>query len=180
MLELLLALSLTLLTFLSFVANIVGLPGNWIVVSMAAGAWWLASPEQAAHVGTWPLLAILTAALLGELLEFAAGAWGASRVGGSKRGTVLAICGSVAGAIAGLGFGNLIPIPLLGPVIASLLLGASGAFGGAILGERWAGKDWEQSIEVGTGAFRGKLLGTVGKAICGSIACCIFLVAIWF
>jgi uncharacterized protein len=179
MLDWLLIALLTLLTLTGFIANVLGLPGNWLVVAMAAGCWWFVDPERSSHVGLAPLIAILLVAALGELLEFIAGALGASRVGGSKRGTVLAIFGSIGGAIVGLFFGNLIPIPIVGPVVASLLLGASGAFAGAVAGERWVGKDWDQSFQVGNAAFWGRLLGTVGKAVCGTIACTIFLLAIW-
>jgi len=179
MFELLLVSLLTLLTMGGFVANVLGLPGNWMIVAMAAACWWLIAPDQASYVGTGPLVAIIVIALIGELLEFIAGALGASRVGGSKRGTVLAIFGSIGGAILGLFFGNLIPIPIIGPVIASLVLGASGAFAGAVTGERWVGKNWDQSFEVGNAAFWGRLLGTVGKAGCGTIACEIFLFSIW-
>ena len=180
MIEWLLAIVLTLLTLLGFAANVLGLPGNWFIVAMAFGCWWIVLPESSSHVSPLPFVAILVAALLGELLEFLAGALGASRVGGSKRGTVLAIGGSIGGAVTGLFLGNLIPIPIVGPVIASLLLGASGAFAGAIVGERWVGKDWEHSLQVGNAAFWGRLIGTVGKAVCGTIACSIFLIAIWF
>lgn len=179
MLEILLVLLLTLLGLSGWVANILGVPGNWFIVLLAAGGLWLVPPEHRYHVTWWPFLGIVAAASLGELLEFAASALGASRMGGSKRGTLLALGGSIGGAIMGLFFGSLIPVPIVGPVIASLLLGASGAFAGAIAGERWAGKDWDASIQIGGAAFWGRLLGTVAKAVCGTIACGIFLAAIW-
>lgn len=177
--ELALAGSLSLMALVGLVANVLGLPGNWVVVAMAAGCWWLIPFDQSSYVSGVVVITILLVACLGELLEFAAGALGASRMGGSRRGTALAIVGSIAGALVGLFSGVLIPIPILGPVIASLLLGASGAFGGAIIGERWAGKDWDQSIQIGGAAFWGRLLGTVGKAVCGTVAVGIFLLAIW-
>ncbi|MEZ6136939.1 MAG: DUF456 domain-containing protein [Pirellulaceae bacterium] len=180
MIDILLILLLTTLTAVAFIANVLGTPGNWAVVLMAGGCLWFAPIENQSHVA-WPaFIAILVVAAFGELLEFAAGALGASRMGGSKRGTVLAMLGSIGGAIAGMFFGSIIPIPILGPVIAALLLGASGAFGGAIAGERWAGKDWDQSLQIGSAAFWGRLLGTLGKAVCGTIACTLFLIAIWF
>ena len=180
MLELLLVLLLSSLTLASLVANLLGLPGNWAVVAMAAACWWLSPEDNMSHVGLGSVLAIAVVATVGEILEFAAGALGASRMGGSKRGTLLAIVGSIGGAVAGLLFGSLIPIPIVGPIVASLLLGASGAFAGALTGERWAGKDWDHSLQVSNAAFWGKLLGTVGKAVCGTIACAIFLLAIWW
>ncbi len=179
MLDLSLAIILTLLGLSAWVANILGLPGNWLIVLMSALGWWLAPETQRSHIALVPLLAIALAAAIGELLEFMASALGASRMGGSKRGTLLAIGGSICGAICGLFSGALIPIPIVGPVVASLLLGAAGAFGGAVVGERWAGKDWDLSLQIGNAAFWGRLLGTVGKAVCGTIACSVFLVSIW-
>ena len=180
MLDITLALLLTLLALTSWAANIFGMPGNWFLVLMAGVCFYLRAEDSPCHVGLAPLIAIVVVAILGEVLEFAASALGASRMGGSKRGTVLAVGGSIAGAIAGLFVGSLIPIPMIGPVIASLLLGASGAFAGAIAGERWVGKDWDSSIQIGSAAFWGRLLGTVGKAVCGTIAGVIFCIAIWW
>jgi uncharacterized protein YqgC (DUF456 family) len=177
--DILLASLLSMLAITGWLANVLGMPGNWLVVLLAAGCLGLAPPESLVHVTWGPLVVIILSSVLGEVLEFVAGALGASRKGGSKRGTVLALGGSVIGAITGLFFGSAIPIPLIGPLLASLLLGASGAFAGAIAGERWAGKDWDASIQIGNAAFWGRLLGTVGKAVCGTIACGVFLVALW-
>lgn len=178
-LEYSLAVFLTLAALVGWVANILGLPGNWLIVALAAGCWGLAAEEHRCHVTLLPLVAIVVVAALGELLEFAASAMGASRMGGSKRGTVLAIVGSIAGALVGLFGGVLVPIPIVGPVIASLLLGAGGAFLGTVAGERWAGKEWDASLQIGNAAFWGRLIGTVGKAVCGTIAMAIFIIAIW-
>ncbi len=180
MLDITLAILITLLALVGWGANILGLPGNWLIVALAVGGWWLAPEVNRSHVALFPLIAILLSATLGELLEFVAGALGASRMGGSKRGTLLAILGSISGAIVGLFFGSIIPIPIIGPVVASLLLGAGGAFTGAVGGERWAGKDWDASFQVGNAAFWGRLLGTVGKAVCGTMAAGILITAIWF
>jgi len=179
MFDLALIIILSLLAATGWAANVLGMPGNWLIVAMAGACFWFRPETVSTHVALLPLVVIVLVAAIGELLEFAASAMGASRKGGSKRGTVLAIGGSIGGAITGLFVGTLIPIPIVGSLIASLLLGASGAFTGAIVGERWAGKDWDASIEIGSAAFWGRLLGTLGKAVCGTIACGIFLAAIW-
>lgn len=178
MLDITIAILLSLIAISAWMANILGLPGNWVIVASAIGcAWWV--PETRFWNISWYLAAgILAVAVIGEALEFAASAVGASRLGGSKRGVLLSIIGSITGAIVGLFFGSAIPV--VGNVIASLLLGASGAFAGAMLGERWAGKDWNASIEIGGAAFWGRLLGTVGKAVCGTAACGLFLAGLWF
>lgn len=180
MLDLTLTLVLTLIALLGWGGNILGMPGNWLIVATSI-ACALGRPETSStHVAWGTVLAILTIAIVGELLEFAAGALGARRMGGSRRGAVLAVGGSIVGAITGLFAGTLIPIPIVGNLIASLLLGAAGAFAGASVGERWAGKDWDTSFQIGGAAFWGRLLGTVGKTVCGAIACGLFLAAIWW
>ena len=171
------AVVISLMAIVAWMANILGLPGNWVIVASAIGcALWV--PEARFwNVSLYLAVTILVVALIGEALEFAASAVGASRLGGSKRGVALSIIGSITGAIVGLFIGSAVPI--VGNVIASLLLGASGAFGGAMLGERWAGKDWNASIEIGGAAFWGRLLGTVGKAVCGTVACGLLLAGLW-
>lgn len=178
-LDLLLIVTLSLAAIIGWSINILGMPGNWLLVAMAAGLYWLASPEKAAHIGLMPLSLIVVVTVIGELLEFAASALGANRLGASKRATALAVAGSVAGAIVGLFAGSIIPIPIVGQLIGSLLLGGAGAALGAASGERWAGKSWDDSFQVGHAAFWGRLLGTVGKAVCGTVACIAFLIAIF-
>lgn len=179
-LEIGLILLLTLLGILAWAANVLGLPGNWAMVIMSGLSLWLIPETSRSHLGVAVLVAIIVIAVIGEILEFAASAMGASRLGGSKRGAALAIVGSMVGAIAGLFFGTAIPIPIVGNLIGSVVLGAIGAFGGAVAGERWAGKEWDDSFQIGGAAFWGRILGTVGKAACGTIACICFLSAIWF
>jgi uncharacterized protein len=177
MIEASIVILLTLLALTAWAANILGLPGNWVIAVGAIACTYFV-PEARCWRPSWGITGlILAVATLGELLEFAASAVGASRLGGTKRGTALALVGSIMGAITGLFVG--VPIPVVGQVIASLLLGATGAFLGAMVGERWAGKDWDKSLEIGGAAFWGRLLGTVGKAACGTIACGLFLAGIW-
>lgn len=179
MIETLLIVLLTLLALGGWAANALGMPGNWGIVALAGICFWFSSEESRTNVALLSLVLIVCIAIVGEVLEFLASAMGASRVGGSRRGAILALLGSITGAIVGLVMGTAIPPPIVGNVMASLLLGASGAFAGAIAGERWDGKEWEQSIQIGTAAFWGRLLGTVGKAVCGTIACGVFLLSIW-
>ena len=127
-----------------------------------------------------PFTTMLIFALIGEGLEFAASALGVSRLGASRWSATLSVLGSILGAIVGLFAGTLIPIPIVGNLIGSLLLGGVGAFGGAVAGERWiVGRSWDDCFEVGNAAFWGRLLGTVGKAACGTVVAILFLVAIW-
>jgi uncharacterized protein len=178
-LEITLLVTLTLFGLAGWIMNVLGMPGNWLIVSLGAGCYFLTKDDHAVHINLFPLIMMLAVAGFGELLEFAASALGASRLGASKRANLLAIVGSIGGAIVGLFAGGIIPIPIVGSVIGSLLLGGLGAAAGAVGGERWAGKSWDDSLQVGHAAFWGRLFGTVGKAVCGTAACVIFLVALW-
>jgi hypothetical protein len=108
-------------------------------------------------------------AILGEVIEFAAGAAGAAKSGGSRRGMVLAVAGAMAGSIVGALLGTAIPVPLIGNLIGAVLGGAIGAFGGAYTGEYWKGKSESERIAVGRAAMIGRVLGTVGKLGIGAI-----------
>lgn len=149
--------------------NLVGLPGNWINLAAVALYAWLMPAEQRVDVG-WIVFGMLVAlAVLGEMLEFLAGAAGATTAGGSRRGAALALIGAIVGGIVGLFVGLPLPIPVIGSVLASLLFSAGGALLGAMLGEHWKGRDLDESFRVGHAAFWGRLLGTLGKIVVGCV-----------
>lgn len=157
-------LELTILLVLlagGWLLTLFSMPGNMLIVTGLALLVWL-DPEIHEWNITWTLVAVeLGLALLAELLELVAGALGASRHGGSKRGALLAVVGSFLGAIAGASIG--LPIPVVGPV-AGVILGAScGALAGAVLGEIWKGRALGQSWRVGRAAFVGRLVGSLAK-----------------
>ncbi len=160
-----LATGLVLLCLALWALNVVALPGNWFCVALLSlYAWWGPS-EGRAEIGWGPLVAAFALALLGELVEFLAGAVGASRAGASRRSTVYALLGSIIGAVAGLFVG--LPIPLLGPAVAAILFAGLGAAVGAMLGERSSGRSWGDNWAVGRAAFWGRTFGTLGKAAVG-------------
>src|SRR3954465_9477816 len=106
--------------------NLLGLPGNWLIVGTAALYAWLLPGV----VVRWPVTGVVTGlALVGELVEFAASAAGVKRSGGSGLGAFLALVGSVIGAITGMFVG--IPVPVIGSLLAALLFGGLGALCGA-------------------------------------------------
>ncbi|MFN0196237.1 MAG: DUF456 family protein [Planctomycetaceae bacterium] len=109
----------------------------------------------------------LALAVVGELVEFFAGAAGAAKQGGSRRGVVLAIVGAFVGSVVGA-FVTL-PIPLIGPVIGALGGGAFGAFAGAWIGEAGTDRTQAERLAISKGAFIGRLMGTAGKLIFGVI-----------
>lgn len=168
---------LSLLAFGFWTLTLLGMPGNWGLLALAAGVAYFAPGEHSIGVEIVALGSIFALAVVGEIVEFFAGAAGVNQLGGSRKGTVLALVGSIVGAVVGLFVGT--PIPIVGNVIAALFFGGLGAFGGAVAGERWDGKEWDVAVRIGWGALWGKLLGTLLKAICGTVALAILLLALW-
>jgi uncharacterized protein YqgC (DUF456 family) len=167
----------TLIAPLLWVGTLLGLPGNWGLVVVAGMLAYFAPDSMHVGIHLPTTLTLLTMAIAGEVVEFVAGAAGVNQLGGSRQGTVLAVVGSIVGAIAGMFVG--IPVPFVGSLIAAVVFGGLGAFGGAVAGERWAGKEWDVSIQIGWGALWGKLLGTLLKTICGTAMMVLLLYAVW-
>jgi uncharacterized protein YqgC (DUF456 family) len=143
------------------------LPGNWLIVT-AAALFALLLPENAGRGLAWVTVGVLVGlAILGEIVEFGAGAAGAAKQGASRRAIMLSIAGAMVGSIAGLAIGA--PIPILGSFVMAVLGGAAGAFAGAYIGEAWKGRSDEERVAAGKGAFFGRLWGTVGKLAVGAI-----------
>src|SRR4051812_37870152 len=121
-----------------WLSNFLGLPGNWFIVAAAGLYAWLMPTDVRVAIG-WPVVGVVASlAVLGEVVELAASAAGVRKVGGSRRGAVLALFGSVADAIAGLFVG--IPVPVVGSLLAAFLFAGLGALAGAMLGEMWKGR----------------------------------------
>lgn len=172
------AIGLLMLCTLAWALNLLSLPGNWIVVALVGLYAWL-GPEAGRVAVTWPVVASLFAiALVGEVIEFVAGAFGAQRAGASRRSTMYAIAGSLGGALLGMVFGSLIPIPILGQLVGALMFGAGGATVGAMYGEWSGGKTWNESWPIGRAAFWGRLFGTLGKVASGFVMLVVIAIAV--
>lgn len=143
------------------------LPGNWLVVGLTVLFALLVPAGEGQGIHWVTVVVVVGLAGLGELIEFGAGAAGAAKQGGSRRGMVLAIVGAVIGSVGGALVG--VPIPWIGPLIGAVGGGALGAFAGAYLGETWKGRSSQDRLNVSTGALVGRLLGTVGKLAVGTV-----------
>jgi uncharacterized protein YqgC (DUF456 family) len=148
------------------------LPGPWLMVlATAVVAWWQWSGPAGPLIGWWALGGLLALAVVGEVVEFVGGAAGSSKVGGSKRAAVLGIIGAIVGAVVGS-----VVIPIL---FGGTLVGAGlGAGAGSLIGQRWSGGGWGQSLEVGKGAAIGRVLGSVGKLAVAVVMWFVVLVAV--
>ena len=145
------AVGLVVLCAASWATNLIAMPGNWISIAIA---------------GSTVLIAFILA-LVGELIEFVAGAFGAQRAGASRRATIYAMLGSIGGAIVGALIG--LPVPVVGSVLAAILFGGLGATAGAMYGHWSDGQPWRESWTIGHAAFWGRLCGTLGKIIVGAV-----------
>lgn len=165
------AFTLILFVLGSWSLNLFGLPGNWLIVVSAVVYLLLTLPE-----GRLAIIALVVLALIGELIEFFSSAWGVARLGGSRRGALFTLVGSLVGGVLGAVVG--VPIPVVGPIIAALLFGSVGALVGAMYGENLAGRQLGQSWQIGKAAFWGRLFGTLGKILTGSVMIVVLLVAL--
>lgn len=145
--------------------NLVGLPGNWLMI-LSAIAWMFLGPADY-QFGWLAILVLVVLAGIGELIEFGASVLGTKKLGGSNLGATCSVVGSIAGGIAGAFLGIPVPIPLVGMLVGSLIFAGVGAWIGATLGERWAGKSVQQSVQIGGAAFLGRIMGTIGKVVVG-------------
>lgn len=119
------------------------LPGLPLVFAgMLLAAW----AGDFAEIGVWTvvLLAVLTA--ISIVVDIAATAMGAKRVGASK----LAMVGAAVGTLVG---GILFSIPglILGPFL------------GAMAGELMHGREWRHASKIGVGTWIGLAIGTAFK-----------------
>lgn len=176
--DILATILMVLALVLGWVLQLVGLPGTWLIVAATALFAWLLPPDAPTAMG-WPaVMTLLVLAVLGEVIEFVAGALGVATSGGSRRGAALAIVGSVIGGVAGLFVG--LPIPIVGSLVAAVVFGAIGALVGAVLGETWKGRDLDSSFEIGRAAFVGRLLGTAAKMVVCTLMVVVAIAAIIF
>ena len=118
--------------------DLLGLPGNWLMVAGTLLVAWL-EPQL---FSVWTLGAIVIVAATGEGLELLSGALGAWKGGAGRRGSVGALLGGLIGAIVGT---FLIPIPMLGSLIGA----CAGACLGAWIFELNGGRDFRASLRAG-------------------------------
>ncbi len=128
-----------------------GLPGNWLMIAVLAGA------TFAGEVGLAILLATLAIAFVGEAIEFYVVKRYNLRYGGSKRAFWGALGGGLLGTFVGL------PIPVIGSIIA----GIAGSFLGAMLVTFAEAGTVSAATRVGWGVALGRMWAAAAKTAAG-------------
>src|SRR6056300_948298 len=113
MIEIITCIIFCIVSIVLSLSTIIGLPGGWIFFAIALMLEYfdfqMGLPETS--FGGWALGLSFVFLVGSELIEFFAGALGAKKGGGSKRGMWWSLGGSIVGAIVGT---FLIPVPLFG------------------------------------------------------------------
>ncbi|WP_436716550.1 DUF456 domain-containing protein [Roseiconus lacunae] len=172
----LLAIGLVLACFLSWLTNLITLPGNWICVLLIGLYAWLGPQSGRLSISLVTLGVTFAIAFVGEVIEFVASAAGAKNAGASTKSTIYSIFGSIVGAVVGGIVG--VPIPVVGQIFAAIIFGGLGAAFGAMYGEWTDGRAWRDNWNVGQAAFWGKLFGTIGKFSVGLLIVLTVVVAV--
>lgn len=105
----------------------------------------------------WTLQTLIVVILF--VADYAVGAWGVKKYGGSKASVYGSTIGIIIGPFVIPGFGL-----LLGPLL------------GAVIGEMIAGADFKQSLKAGFGAVVGLFTSTVVKVILQLVMIVLFIV----
>ena len=134
------------------------LPGTVLIV---AGVWLAAWADGFARVGMGTVLLIAVLGALSYGVDFVAAAFGAERVGASRR----AVIGAALGTLLGLPFG--LPGLILGPLA------------GATIGEFTVHRDISRAGRVGVAAWLGFAVGAAVKIALAFAMVAIFLAALF-
>lgn len=152
---------------LSLLSNIVGLPGNWMLV--AAGL--IVGLVTGFSAMTWTSFFLcLGLAVLGEAIESILGAVIVAKRGGSKLG----VAGSIAGGFAGVVFGAGVVPPL-----GSVILGFVGGFLGAVFGELLRHPETRPAFRIGFWSFIGRMAAMAAKFSVGCVILWILIRTTW-
>ena len=84
---------LCIINLLSWSANLLSLPGNWLIVLATAIYAYFFPESPTSGVGWMGVGILLVLAVLGEIIEFVAGAAMAGKRGASRRAMPLAVAG---------------------------------------------------------------------------------------
>lgn len=128
-----------------------GLPGLWVQVGALAI---FGYATDFATVGAYPIVIVISLALLAELAELLLAGGFARRYGGGRRAALGAMIGAITGAVVG------VPLPLIGSVIGAMV----GSFVGALLMELTRRRGAAPALRAGWGALLGWVVSVAVKS----------------
>lgn len=155
-----------LVSFFGLLSHVFGLPGNFIILGASFLLSWYGGFQD---ITVTTLVVLLALALVGELIEFVLGIYGAKRYKSSNKAILGSIVFGIAGGIIGLPF-----FLGIGAVIGAFI----GAFVGAFLVDLYIQKNMDRAMKSGWGAFIGRVGGTVSKAALGMAMIVITVVSV--
>jgi uncharacterized protein YqgC (DUF456 family) len=160
------AISLALAACVGFVLTLLTLPGLWLPLLVALGFQWF----EPTMFSWWTIGAAVVMGVLAEALEFAAGAAGAAKAGGTKRSAAGAILGTVVGAV----LGSMVLLFPVGTILGAVLGAGAGA---VLLDKTRQERTWAESTKVGAGAAAARGIALFIKASFSAVIAVLLIVA---
>lgn len=147
------------------------LPGTWLILAASIGYDWYHDWQS---LGWKWLVGLTAAALAAEVIETGASYVIARKGGASRRASIGAVIGGLAGMI-------LLSAPI--PILGTILGGMAGCFLGALAGELSVRQDLAAGTKVGVFATIGRLIGMMAKTSAALVIAGVVLVlaaaAVW-
>ena len=144
-----------LFSLAGLISLIFGLPGNFVILGASMLFGWYGGFQE---ITVKIIIILIVLALAGELIEFLLGIAGSKKYESSNRAIVGSIIFGIIGAVLGAPF-----FFGLGAVVGAF----AGAFAGAIIVELSQGKNMDEALKSGWGAFIGRVAGTISKGAIG-------------
>jgi uncharacterized protein len=144
-----------LFSLAGLVSLIFGLPGNFVILGASMLFGWYGGFQE---ITVKIIIILIVLALAGELIEFLLGVAGSKKYESSNRAIVGSIIFGIIGAVMGAPF-------FFG--IGAVAGAFAGAFAGAIIVELSQGKNMDEALKSGWGAFIGRVAGTISKGAVG-------------
>jgi len=155
-----------LFSLAGLVSLIFGLPGNFVILGASILYGWYGGFHE---ITVKIIIILIVLALAGELIEFLMGVLGSKKYESSNRAIAGSIIFGIIGAILGAPF-------FFG--IGAVAGAFAGAFAGTIIVELLQGKNMDEALRSGWGAFIGRVAGTISKGAVGIAMIAVTVVAV--
>lgn len=133
--------------------TLVSLPGNFFIFAIALAYGFY---DGFVHLSYGNLAVVFCFLVVGELVEFFAGAFGARKEKASTRATFSALAGAIIGGLVGTAM-----LPVIGSVFGAML----GAFAASYAAEYSKTNDLDKAKRVGISVMKGQAIGMIAKLV---------------